>query len=381
MQALEVRTFSADQVNAMSSFKHEASGPVIETLRRRVKTLERVNSELLSNTGEWRDLIYELIMNVDALEPIPSLYDPKVFKKTDWRVESPCAVVYEAADQHCGEQIDPYETERFGIYNWEVMQQYNFEICGGITRWVNAMRNSYKIPHLCYWQLGDPISGNIHQEYLYTNEFPVPEQVNRSAFLNADQIRVFASNFETVEVHWLCADNHSRIFDKPPMKQAGFNYSYLAALLCKERLKKCENVTFYIHTASEVRVQVANMVYLLHHGNDIKGGFAGIPYYGIDRRVSREAKKRMSTDRWFHKMQIAHFHEPANHFYWSIAGGLCGTNELDHKNGRFAPPTQTAFMVHPKRGEFNKTNFKPVLAAVDDDIKNRKTEKFSTERI
>lgn len=382
MSDFTIRTFSADQVNAMSSFKQEEASPRMLAARRTIGKLTKEVKHLRSNYGEYQDLILSLIDTVVPVDPLPLIYKPELYDPNNIKVESPCACVFEAADQHMGEVVTPEMIERFGIYNSEIALQYSVEIVSAINRWVNTSRHGWKIPYCYYLQMGDPISGDIHEELKITNEFPVPEQINRSAYLNADNIRILASNFEHVYVHWIIPDNHSRRYKKPQHKEAGLNsYSYLIALLCKERVKLIPNVTFKYHLASEVRLRIANIVYLCLHGNGIKGGFAGIPYYGIDRRVSREAKKRMPTDTWFNKMMIAHFHEPADHFYWSIAGALCGTNELDHDNGRFAPPAQTAFLVHPKKGEFNKTNFKPVLIEVDDDIQNRETEDGASDHV
>jgi hypothetical protein len=36
---------------------------------------------------------------------------------------------------------------------------------------------------------------------------------------------------------------------------------------------------------------------------------------------------------------------------------LQGTDAYDHQAGRYANPGQSAWLVHPKHGEFNRINF------------------------
>ncbi len=315
--------------------------------------------------GKWEDFVYGLKEVVQVLKPYKSIIKPSDFKET--KVSSPCSAIFEAADQHVGEIVDETMVDRFGIYNWNITQQYANDIMLAYIKWIDMARSSYNIPICRYLQMGDPISGDIHEELKVTNEWPTPEQTVRSAILNANMIRFLARSFQTIQVDWLCTDNHSRLTKKPQKKQSGLNsYSYLAAQLCKYMLAQVDNVEFRIHLAIEVRINVSNTIYLITHGHQIKGGFAGIPYYGIDRLVSREAKRRMTTNKWFHKLKIAHFHTPVDSFYWSVAGSMAGTNEYDHSQGRFAPPSQVGAIVHPKRGEFNRTAFVPKVAYADE---------------
>jgi hypothetical protein len=85
----------------------------------------------------------------------------------------------------------------------------------------------------------------------------------------------------------------------------------------------------------------------------------GFPYYGIERRAAREAMKRMNGPDMnkFHRIVMGHWHAPLAHPYYWISGSVSGTDAFDHKCGRHAYPSQAAWMVHPRHGEFDRTDF------------------------
>src|SRR6185312_15027171 len=96
--------------------------------------------------------------------------------------------------------------------------------------------------------------------------------------------------------------------------------------------------------------------FLLAHGHHIMGQ-AGIPFYGMERSRAREAVKRAAEpNKMFDYMSMGHWHVPAiisgNIL---INGSLPGCTEFDHLQGRYAPPSQVSFLVHPRHGMFGWT--------------------------
>ena len=92
-----------------------------------------------------------------------------------------------------------------------------------------------------------------------------------------------------------------------------------------------------------------------------------IPYYGFDRKVGKEAAKRMLKKiARFDRMITGHYHAPLQHpLYW-IGGSLQGTDAYDHSQGRYADPIQSAwdeiapcgyykfrFMKEPRRRDYD----------------------------
>jgi len=59
----------------------------------------------------------------------------------------------------------------------------------------------------------------------------------------------------------------------------------------------------------------------------------------------------------FHKYLFGHFHTDISLDLYDGCASVSGTDAYDHKEGRFGTPGQCSWMVHPKRGEFNRTNW------------------------
>ena len=66
----------------------------------------------------------------------------------------------------------------------------------------------------------------------------------------------------------------------------------------------------------------------------------------------------MNTSERFNFSAMGHFHVPGFIEGATLMNGsLSGTTEFDHSVGRFSPPSQLAFMVHPNHKIFNIVPF------------------------
>ena len=134
-------------------------------------------------------------------------------------------------------------------------------------------------------------------------------------------------------------------------------YGYIVGFIAKQITSLQPNVTFNMHMGLEELITVQGFNYLLTHGHQIKG-WAGIPYYGVERKVAKESVARMQLpNSRFRKMLIGHFHTPVEAPQYIINGSLTGTTEFDHGCGRYGPPCQRAFYVHPKYAELDHNVF------------------------
>ena len=105
--------------------------------------------------------------------------------------------------------------------------------------------------------------------------------------------------------------------------------------------------------------------YLITHGHGMKA-WMGIPFYSAERKVGRESQARMKLvmdqklkmhDIGFHKIVLGHFHTPINAPMYSFCGSVQGTDAYDHEAGRYAPPSQAAWLVHPRWAEISREDF------------------------
>jgi hypothetical protein len=324
--------------------------PIIRKLKRDKEELEAKVNQLKLQLGGEEDFFSELKQCVKKLPCKDITY--KIPKST--KVTNPLSVVTTWSDWHIGECIEKDEVEGVNEFNFKIATARVEFLVTKLLDWVDSNRTISVIDEIVIICIGDMISGDIHEELKITNEFPTPIQCVNSANLISNAISAISEKFPSVRVEYIVPDNHSRLSKKYQYKQGGLNsLNYIVGTIAKLRLERQSNVKFNIYTCDKAVINVRGFQYLCCHGKDIKG-WAGFPYYGIDRVTAREAKARMfNPEKEFHKLVIGHFHAPLNSPNWIINGSLTGTTELDHAYGRYAQPCQIAWFVHPKFGEWS----------------------------
>jgi len=345
--------------------------PKVRALTQEVKDLKATIDSLRLGEGQLQALGDAIIEHIPIARPPAQIYIPPKEKRS---VDSPISVVCHNTDWHYGEYQNPDEVEGFGEFSCAICKERILnKFNPGILDWVELHRKSYTVNELVMLYSGDMISGDIHQELKVTNEIPSTAQAVEVAFLIEDQVLMLAPHFDVVRVEFIVADNHSRLTAKPQAKEAGLNsFNYMTARMVQRALRDVENVQFNYYPMLQKTIAVQNMQYLCMHGHQIKG-WAGYPYYGIDRQAGKESMRRsqkstpgeltweQAFELWkslrFNKMVLGHFHAPLDSPWWCIGGSVSGTSAYDHQHGRYSPPCQTAWFVHPKKGEFDRTVF------------------------
>lgn len=324
-------------------------------LRDKLGRMENRLKEYKMEHGQVKSFFRDIGDAVDAINPDPMVYHSPEMGKV---VESPCSVVAHHTDGHLGKVQDAEEIEGFNEYDPDICKRRSMMFMKKLIEWTDIHRSAYKIDELVIIDTGDQISGDIHPDLRVSNAFPVPVQVCEAGTLLADMVHYVAPYFNKVRIEYITEDNHSRLQKKPQAREAGLNtFNYIVAFIAKQRLEKHSNIEFNIYPKFSQVVEVQGRRYLCTHGHEIRG-WAGFPYYGIERKAGREAIRRMMTDmNKFDKIILGHFHSPLAHPWYWIGGSLSGTDAYDHKNGRHAEPSQAAWMVHPKHGEFDRTDF------------------------
>lgn len=328
----------------------------VRDLKRKLRSTEAILEEYKSEHGSLTTLFGAIKDSIEALPQGKIKYEsPKLGKK----VESPCVACFLICDTHYGAVQVASEIEGFGEFSSEICERRSMQFVDNGIRWVDVTRSGYRIDNAVVLVVGDLVSGDIHRELSVTNAFPVPVQTVRSARLLANQISRLSEHFKDVTVHFVSEDNHGRLTVKPQAKEAGLNsFNYILGEMAKLMLANHKNVTFNIYPQYEAVVNVCGRRYLIMHGHNVKG-WMSIPLYGIERKAAREAVKRMNApDRTkFHKIVMGHWHSPFQSALYVIGGSVSGTDAYDHQAGRHADPSQKAWLIHPKHGEFDWTDF------------------------
>ncbi len=334
---------------------------LVQELRRQLEEKDRILNSYKAGHGQLEVFFNSLLASVDAIKPKPIVYQPK-----EQKISATVDAVMQITDAHMGAVQEAEEIEGFGVYSPEICRSRQLNYAHRYNRWVDRQRLAYHINDISVLITGDLISGDIHQELQVTNAFPVTVQVVEAARVLAEQMVEISQNFTKVTIHFIGADNHGRLTRKPQAKEGGLNnLNYLVGELAKAYLKDVTNIEFNIYPMYEKVVTVGHRNYLITHGHGMKA-WMGIPYYAADRKTGKEAQARMQLimdqklkmhEIGFHKMVIGHFHTPINAPMYSFSGSVQGTDAYDHMAGRYAPPSQAGWLVHPDYKEISREDF------------------------
>lgn len=333
-----------------------------QELESQIKDKEKILEGYKKEHGKLEVFFNKVIDNISPVVSLPKIYLDPISSTA--RSSSTTAVM-QISDSHMGAIQMPDEVEGFNEFNAAICEQRQINYAGYFLKWVGMHRHSYKINECAVIVTGDLISGDIHDELKITNEFPITVQVCRAAEVLTKQIALLAPHFQKVTVHFIVADNHSRLTKKPQAKDEGTNsMNYLVGMMAKAYLRLHDNVDFNIYPMFEKVIHVEKLQYLICHGHGIMG-WMGIPWYSIERKVSKESAARLQVimreverakDVGFHKYLFGHYHTPFDSQLYACCGSVSGTDAYDHRNARYARPSQASWMVG-NHGEFNRINF------------------------
>jgi len=336
----------------------------VEHLQNVINEREREFEDYRKEHGRLSSFFRQLNAAVEPIKPVSAEYKPRTGSR---QISAPVAACMHSTDGHHGAMQEASEIEGFNEFSPEIGEMRQLGFARDVVEWTELHRHSYAIDELHHLVTGDMISGDIHEDLRVTNAWPAPVQAIRAGELLAKQIEITAPHFEKVVVEFIVSDNHGRMTKKPQAKEAGLNsLNYVVGWYAKALLADHANVTFNIYPMHETIVHVLNRQYLICHGHDVIG-WMGLPWYGIHRKVSREAVARMQLvmddiakahQIGFHKYVFGHYHTPVDLPLYMASGSVSGCDALDRKQGRYAKPSQSAWMVHPEWAEFDRTNFR-----------------------
>jgi len=324
---------------------------LVNELKRQLEEKNRILDGYKKEHGQLGMFFDSLIANVQAIKPLAVKYVPK-----DQHSDTEVIAVMQITDGHMGAVQRPDEIEGFNEFNPEICRARQLDFAHRFNRWTDRNRLSYTINECAVLVTGDLISGDIHDELKITNAFPITVQVVEAAKVLAEQMIELSQNFTKITVHFIAADNHGRLTKKPQAKDEGLNsMNYLVGTLAKAYLSQLSSVEFNIYPMHEKVIHVGQRNYLIAHGHGMRA-WMGIPWYDAERKVGKESTARMQLimdqklkmyEIGFHKFIFGHFHTPINTIMYSCGGSVQGTDAYDHRSGRYAPPSQPAWLVHP----------------------------------
>lgn len=342
----------------------------VGSLKRQVQYLKKVvtRQEKRLTDREW--LRQEVAGQISVQEPVEVA--PPVYTGPDKQEQ---VAVLEVSDAHYGANVgnnilgplfEGYDTQTA-----EARVIYTFET---FTRM--AHQQSFPVRKAVIYALGDLIEHSHMRtsQAQYTSIHVVKQTTNMSNIL-VPCIRMLCSQFDEVEIHAI-PGNHSRTTQKAGDNAPDETFEHLMHYLVKASLGDQPNLTYNVYNTWYFLNDIFGYKFLGLHGDDCRG-WAGIPFYGIQRMVkdylglgsmvTKRELRRMPLSNTMTVEQVlemlhmpdyaclGHFHTPLLWMLMGIEilanGAMCGSSIYSAKQLHTAtPPTQRMFFVHPDHG-------------------------------
>lgn len=355
--------------HSVEKIKYDIDPPEeIRALRNQIKSLQASLDKYKEEHGALEVLMHDVVEATDVLKAPKIVYSDAEGSA----VSSPIAKVSHITDWHAGAVQDEDEIEKLNAFSPDILNLRIMHHADQLIKINEINRSAYVVDELHIICTGDMINGEIHEEFIRTNAFDAPVQLVFAANLMAAYTSKLSPHFEKVVLHLLLVDNHARLTKGYQHKRAGYNtFNFPMAIIVREKLKEHKNVEVRIYPRASQTIKIKNRQYLIVHGHQVRG-WAGFPYYGIQRKAGKEATKRMrhtleqaqqgmpieeAIGTLYNKIIMGHWHAPLTHPWYWIGGAASGTDTYDHDQGREAIPLQVSWYIHPKKGEFNRNEW------------------------
>jgi len=332
----------------------------------RLKVLKEERDALKEIAGErsLRAMLETLLRDIVPVYPAPPRYRPP--KLSAHRVSE--TVLMQWTDWHYGEVVKSERVRGLNAYDQEIAAERVRSMVANARSIVRRLRTGgHEFPRAVIAVNGDLVTGSIHDLEKHSNGKTIVESVVECGHLLAESIRDVAADFEAVDV-FCTVGNHGRMPDARRMEQKSplRNWDALVYFFAQCALRDVPNVTVTIPDAYAVGYEVQGWRVLQQHGHGIKSSL-GIPWYGIERYVSRitalEARREQSP----HVYLFGHFHTatnlPHSNGEMFVNGSLIGGTEYSvNELGKSDNPVQWLLGVHQDHGITHRW---PVYPAID----------------
>jgi hypothetical protein len=263
-------------------------------------------------------------------------------------------------DTHFDEVVRPEEIMFLNAYNREIAEK---RLERAFTRSIRLARDfigsQYVYDGITVAFGGDMITGTIHEELARTNEAQPAQTVDYFTDPLMSGLDLLANEFGQVDVYGV-PGNHDRTGKKISSKyRATEAWSWVLYKNLERAFRRDDRVSFHINEAAEVIVPIYDTNFLLHHGNDFRGG-GGISGFltplalGDQRRRRRNmnaARITKNRELEFDYQLLGHFHQRIVVPGIIVGSSLKGYDEFSRSMSfDFAEPSQELMIVTPEKG-------------------------------
>lgn len=321
----------------------------VDQLEHQVKELERALRKERDN-----DIIAERILDrfSDAIDKVEPKYNPDVIPSIDRELDEHEFVLL-FSDTHAGEVVSSEETLGLNEYNWDIMLERMGKIQESVLSY--QAHRPYSVSKLHVFNLGDSLSGDIHDELLATNDRPMAEATVQFGYDQAEFLAGFAPYFESIEFVGV-PGNHPRATKKPSNKEAHNNADWIANKITELALQYEPKFDFYLpKSAFATHIVADRWRCLLMHGDGIRSTMPGVPWGGVARRVTTLEQQFAKAKQPIDYVTLGHFHT-ANVLdgvgsKTFVNGSVKGPDEYSLKQfGSGRQAIQLLLTFHPRNG-------------------------------
>lgn len=313
----------------------------------------RAHIRTLTHKQTFYELVGEKI--IEAVREIPLLPPVKAPKITLGRQLDEEQHVLFISDVQAGAILGSQESGGLSQFNSEILLEQVDFLADTVVNMKPYQPNARKI-HVLFG--GDM----VENEVIFAGQTREIDQnvMNQVLFCMEHFARLLHKLlhvYDQVECY-VVPGNHGRIGGKPGEHDVMSNFDWLLGKLMAERTKGNPRIKWNIPDTWWCLVPIFKFNFLLVHGDDVGGGYAGIPFYGAERSRARfqdllkvSARIKGTEVPIIHYMCIGHFSEPAA-FYTTIMNGSWpgGTSFSVKRLQRSAVPSQKMWAVHPRWG-------------------------------
>lgn len=361
------------ELESLEALRRKGGQPIelkLDSLRAENRVLRRQVTEAVQGQSVAAALTKGVEMAArDLATLLPTFNVPYIIKTRDddnLKVEE--AVVFQSC-WHYGEEVSEAETAGFGGYNVAICQARIQEMTDSVIGLITDHHRGLRIRKLWVVNVGDNISGDIHDELRITNEVPLVSQFLGCGLLHALSLRDLAQVVDEVEFIGL-RGNHPRNTKKPAYKQsAEDSFDRATYEIVSLLTQNIPNIKVTIPTSPRHLQRINGHGFLFEHGDSIKT-WMSIPFYGAQREqaslsllygnapalLPNNPKLAAYLAQGFRYFCIGNFHTAVD------VDGPAGSRIIftgspkgpdEYALGKLATgsqPSQTFFGVHHKRG-------------------------------
>lgn len=216
----------------------------------------------------------------------------------------------EVSDAQLGTKVESEKMGGINQHDWAIFLSKLESWKETVKATIRERRLAVPIEGVVFAFLGDIVEGHgIFKGQAYELDYDVYQQVMHGAEDYSQALIDVAMSFPEINFTFYgVGGNHGRIgsYGEAPYR-ANFDLILYEFMRLRCEAAKVPNIVFHIPQAWFQVVETWGWTHLLVHGDDIKG-FAGLPFYGLQRAIS---KYQQVLQRPVNYLHIGHFHAEA----------------------------------------------------------------------